>query len=233
MLANYDTGVNGMEYDTEGINNRGTSSLGQLSIPTYYGDFRDYSPNFSQYTIFVPGIGTVNLGAQDTSEQITYEYGIDFKTGDVFFTLSHSGTGVFSINHGNIKTPIQLAQSESTGAVTGIVGAMANVSGGNLLGTLSSICNTAYTLIQPTTSTIGGVGSSFEITQNNKMVVCQKCFGSADFPVNILGRPLYQNVKLGNLSGYTKCNGASIPLDCHADDIDRINSMLNSGFYIE
>lgn len=83
-LAYYDTGISARLYDTEGVNNRGASNIGQLDIPHYYGDFRDYSPNFSQYTIYVPGIGTVSLGAQDTSEPITWEYGLDYKTGDIF-----------------------------------------------------------------------------------------------------------------------------------------------------
>lgn len=126
-----------------------------------------------------------------------------------------------------------MTQADSTGAINSIVSGVASISGGDLLGTLSSICNTAYTLIQPTTTTIGGVGSSYEITQNSDIVVCQKCFGSADFPVNVLGRPLYQNRRLGNLNGYTKCNGASIPLIANSNELEDINSYLNNGFFIE
>ena len=50
-------------------------------------------------------------------------------------------------------------------------------------------------------------------------------------PIN-KGRMLCQNVRLGTLSGYIQCAGASIDnIGGTIADKERINNSLNSGFY--
>ena len=55
----------------------------------------------------------------------------------------------------------------------------------------------------------------------------------ADDINSIEGKPLFATRKLGDLSGYVKCAGASIPIDGLASDRETINQYVNQGIYIE
>ena len=50
---------------------------------------------------------------------------------------------------------------------------------------------------------------------------------------SVSGMPYFKGDTIGNLSGFVKCNGASIEIDGFDSDRDTINGYLNSGFYYE
>lgn len=59
---------------------------------------------------------------------------------------------------------------------------------------------------------------------------------STDSPdsINTLeGKPLYDVRKIGDLSGYTRCQGASVNMGGLEGDKSAVNEYLNSGFYLE
>lgn len=59
---------------------------------------------------------------------------------------------------------------------------------------------------------------------------------STDSPdsINTLeGKPLYNVRKIGDLTGYTRCQGASVSMGGLERDRDAVNEYLNSGFYFE
>ena len=47
------------------------------------------------------------------------------------------------------------------------------------------------------------------------------------------GRPLFAVRTLSSLSGYCKCNGASVDVAGFEEEKDKINAYVNGGFFIE
>ena len=45
------------------------------------------------------------------------------------------------------------------------------------------------------------------------------------------GRPLGEVVQINTLSGYIECDGASVAADASIEEIERMNDIMNSGFY--
>ena len=56
---------------------------------------------------------------------------------------------------------------------------------------------------------------------------------SGDSPINVYGKPCEKNMLIKNLTGFVKCQKASIELAGTNDDRETINNYLNNGFYYE
>lgn len=87
-------------------------------------------------------------------------------------------------------------------------------------------------MMSDTPTMIGGQGTVAVIQTMDKIRVGLSAFNTADIP-NTLGRPLMKNVTLGSLSGYVKCNNASLDSVAYGKEKDIINGYLNGGFYME
>ena len=232
--------------------NIGTHSV-SINLPTTnnYNDFRDCNNQYTQYTMYLPGVGLVQVDASiigyaiHNSKTLTMEIDVDLISGDITYILSfidpilggtrvarYSGNVSVDVPIGKsavdtVKSAKMFAGSVGTGALRGGVwGAI----GGALIGGVEAI----YNHMTPDTSMVGGSGNKTElILHHSDILLGRKQFGAKDYPTSVAGRPLMQNVTLSSLSGYVKCGGASVPLNAHEEDMSIVNNYLNSGFYIE
>ena len=224
-----------------------------LSLPSTnnFNDFRDCNNQYTQYNLYLPGVGLVNLDASvigyaiNNGKDIYVMIDVDMVSGEITYQLrfkSGGGAGAFISRYsGNISVDVPIGKSavdvtKSAKMIAGSVGAGAAAGGwigavgGALVGTVEAI----YNSMTPDTSMIGGSGNKTEIFYNHSSIsLGRRQFDAKDFPTNVAGRPLMQNVVLGNLSGYVKCGNASVPLNAHEGDMAEVNNYLNSGFYIE
>lgn len=233
----FDTGIS---YNELGIYEYAIT--GSLNVPSnYYSDWRAHDPRFSRYSIWLPSIGTVGLDPLDASEQDLYfDMMVDCLSGMVNYRIYHSNGADVASYDGMIKINIPFGQSKTdysapvVNTVSGAVsGAMLGGGVGAVIGGATGLMNGINTLLSPQTSISSGGGNKSIIQDRPDIYVSVECYGSKEFPTTDLGRPLYQNVTLGNLSGFVKCANASIPINGLDHVREEINNMLNTGIYIE
>ena len=210
-----------------------TSNKQWIAVTPYYADFRKYDDNYIKYEIFIPGIGLAHFPAYLISDGFYITYYGDFITGDCGAILENSA-GQFAQLKGTFGCDYQIGgMTANTGVIGSLLNTVGSAATGNVIGTATGTINTIKNAFTPTQSILGGPGNFAELYYNNNVVVSQFAFKSKDFPTANLGRCSYQNLTLGNLSGYVKCAGASISIDGYDADREEINSILNSGFYVE
>lgn len=88
------------------------------------------------------------------------------------------------------------------------------------------------------TQTNGALSSRIgaRIALNIKIVLMKsKILDVIDSParLNTFGLPCYKTLNISTLSGYCKCDGASVNTTATSEEINNINNMVNNGFYIE
>lgn len=225
-----------------------------LSIPSTnnFGDFRDCTNQYTQYNLFLPGVGLVPLDAAvigfaiKNARTIKVEIYADLVSGEITYLLRFqaSGGGASSIigrYSGNIAVDVPIGKAavdtvKSAKMFAGSVGAGAAAGGwiGAIGGAIAGGVEAIYNHMTPDTSMVGGSGNKTEIFYNHTYIALgRKQFGAKEFPTAVAGRPLMQNVLLGSLYGYVKCGNASVPVNAPDSVRDEINRYLNSGFYIE
>lgn len=239
----WDSGVTGylVQGTAPGVPFYATS----INIPdNAYSDWRRYSDRFSSYLLYLPGVGTVNISANETWEGLCCTYDLDITTGEALCILysghlndSHKATGcMISSYKTQLAIPIQIGQLGSTLAKTtsSILSGIAGAATGNIIGNaIESAINVTTSALQPTPSINGTTGERFIINSNPDIKMSINNLTSCEYPTTVAGRPCYKNIRLGNLSGYVKCGGASLSLPGYDTDAETVNSALNSGFYME
>lgn len=221
-----------------------------LSLPTAgnFNDFRDCHPSYTQYNLYLPGVGVVNLDpavigyAIHQNKTIYVDIWVDLVSGEITYRLrlgaNASNIGRYS---GNISVDVPIGRSavdvtKSAKMVGGSIAAGAAAGGwvGALAGAAVGAVEAIHNAMTPDTSMIGGAGNKAELANVvGSLQLTRKQFGAKEFPTPVAGRPLMQNVVLGNLYGFCKCGNASVPVNAADPVRQEINNMLNTGFYIE
>ena len=215
---------------------------GALNIPAnVYDDFRSRDPRYSQYYMWLPGVGTVPLESGAAAEgNLYFTMSLDVITGNVNYIIETTGGALIGSFDGNLSVPLPFGQirmdyaapirNAASGAISGAIhGGVA----GAAIGAASGFIQGVDAILHPQVSIMGSGGNRIVIQDHPDIYVSVCNFGSKEFPTVEYGRPLCQNVRLGNLSGFVKCGNASVPLVALDHTRTEINNMLNSGIYIE
>lgn len=221
----------------------------QLNMPQTgnFGDFRDCNNSYTQYNMYLPGVGIVSVDAAvigyaiRTNKTINVNLYVDLISGDITYLLQFASGAQVSRFSGNISVDVPIGKSavdtvKSAKMFAGSVAAGAAAGGvwGAIGGAVVGGVEAIYNHLTPDTSMVGGSGNKTEmIMQHNYIALNRKQFGSKDFPTEVAGRPFMQNIVLGNLYGFVKCGSASVPVNAPDQVRDEINRYLNNGFYME
>lgn len=214
-----------------------------IAAPTnLYSDFRKGDPRFSKYSLWLPGVGLVGINSLDAAEDdLGCDMALDFYTGAVCYRIYHgaSGSDVATFNGQlGVQIPSGKTNINMGSFVSNAIGTIASVAtastgaGALAAGAMGAIA-TASTILDPQNCISGGAGNKAVISDRRNIYLSCENYGSKEFPTAEAGRPLYQNVTLGSLSGYVQCGNASVPLVALDHVRSEINNMLNSGIYIE
>lgn len=224
------------------VNHTGLFRVFTLTWPTeYYTDFRQYSNEYTRISIMLPFVGVIDIDPLELSsgDTITVGYAVDFVTytGHCYIMAVNTNTGIqkyLGYYNASYAAQIQLAQtSTDLKRMTGdLVAGVGNLFAGNVAGGVAGLVDMASCATSPSKSMIGGQSSITDLKATQNIQVTIESFGTKDFPTSVAGRPLMKNVQLGTLSGFVKCGNASLPL-ANSGIRDEVNSMLNSGIYIE
>ena len=231
-LGNVKTGVNGEKISQ----NFSKQTIGSVAIAEHYHNFLDYAP-YTNVIIYLPYIGFKEL---DTSlimgKTLRIEYTLDVITGGCLAQIYVGKIRLYEFT-GNIGVDISItasnrAQVESAYINAG-VGVVSSAMSGNVTGAVNSIIGAATS--QYHYSGTGNPSPSCVASTNRTCYV-------------IIDRPQYQPLKafnhtrgrmcclsktIGNLKGYTICDGNIDISGISATDEekDEIVNILSTGFF--
>ena len=231
-LGNVKTGVNG-EKISQNFNKQ---TIGSVAIAEHYHNFLDYAP-YTNVIIYLPYIGFKEL---DTSlvmgKTLRIEYTLDVITGGCLAQIYVGNIRLYEFT-GNIGVDISITASNRAqveGAyINAGVGIVSSAMSGNVTGAVNSIIGAATS--QYHYSGTGNPSPSCVASTNRTCYV-------------VIDRPQYQQLKafnhtrgrmcclsktIGNLKGYTVCDGNIDISGISATDEEKeeIVNILSSGFF--
>lgn len=231
-LGNVKTGVNGEKISQ----NFSKQTIGSVTIAEHYHNFLDYAP-YTNVIIYLPYIGFKELDASLVmGKTLRIEYTLDVITGGCLAQIYVGKIRLYEFT-GNIGVDISItasnrAQVESAYINAG-VGVVSSAMSGNVTGAVNSIIGAATS--QYHYSGTGNPSPSCVASTNRTCYV-------------VIDRPQYQPLKafnhtrgrmcclsktIGNLKGYTVCDGNIDISGISATDEekDEIVNILSTGFF--
>lgn len=209
-----------------------------MNAPTrYFNDFRDYTPNYSNYQLLLPSSGLYEIPSADMYfDSYDLQLYFDALTGKgTWYMLVADSQALLHKFSAQVMADVQISQMSTnlSNIVGSAAGAVGGIASGNYVVAGASIGNAISNLLQPSPSSKGSTDTIMEMVSIRALAMYVKHYDAVDTHPIGFGRPLNQNRLISSLSGYVKCSGASIELDARLDDITAINDFLNSGFYYE
>lgn len=230
----YPTNVAGYRITTPLWRGGGSGAITLNKPSSIYNDFRGSDAAFSQYVMYLPAVGTVNLAPEIMEGTLTLRYVIDLLTGDIFYRLYSSTTGLVATYTGNCYASLQIGKGDVSGGLnflSNAVGGLTAAASGNVTGALKNNIDAVKNLITPTPSINGSQSGVAMLRDYPDVVISVLQKSSGAFPTEQAGRPCCKNLAIGNLSGYVKCGAPSISLPYESDVIRQVNEHLANGFY--
>lgn len=234
QLGDYDTGKQGLA-----ITNRRYRIGGDISIPWQANDFRRL---YHSFKLTLPYIGTVSIDAAEIASDsaINVFMNIDVLTGDIKYTVSHSGEAIipFASFTGNCasRVPISSYQNNPLGAVTALAGTAAGINSlGSIVGSLTGgITNMATSYLTNSPSVVGSFSGCAEYYDRPVLTCCYHptCVEPSSISAS-LGRPYFAQNSLSGFTGRIQTQGFSVDASCTDSERVMINSIVDGGIFIE
>lgn len=208
-----------------------------IQIPWQFNDWRDTDP-YTQIYVRIPYIGLVSFPASSLVGQsaITMNYALDVISGDLAVELI-SGNQVLGSYGGSTAVKIPIGNSATN--VANIMNALMSLPVSALGGPQSvaaAASNSILSMFTPLTQTVGGISSAAFTGLDNKIRCITVCHDTVITPSSvsdIMGTPTMEKKTLGSLSGYIKCQDASVNAICRKSEREVVDGYLNSGFFFE
>ena len=218
---------------------------GSITIPEYYGNYADFEP-FSNYKIYLPKIGFVNLPTDEIiNNTITITYRIELSTGEgiciieIYNTRDHFKY-IYNILPCQCVSTLPLTASDNTQRITSTINMAQGIAGGILHGNPTSIAESSINgalnvaLSKNPTEIYGKVGNMGALMSNKKPFVIGTCTNIVvpnEYGKNN-GYLTYKTFQINSLSGYCKALNYHANFEGPKDCLVEIENILNSGFYI-
>lgn len=214
----------------------GTASI---TLPSrFYNDWRDYDPRFTSVSIFLPGVGDIQIDPKhlvNDALSVFYQTDVDTGAGHAVLMDDSAIIGTYAYQAG-CRIPIGGLTGE--GVLTSIPkmasGAASLLSSGNMEGILSGFSNAIVSELTPSISSVSASGNREFWIENPLIKVNVTRLGSTGDPGSTKGIPYMREVYMGDLSGFVKCSNAVIKTHHFTESEGaEVNQYLNSGFYLE
>lgn len=207
---------------------------GSITIPWQFTDFRNRS-QFTSLILYLPGYGMIELNADDYNGKtsISISASLSNLSGDLIYKVGNT-----SVCKCNIATPIQIGNisSNGLGAISSAVASGLNYASGNEFGAIMSGFNAVTSLMSRSVGSVGINGGFSSFAIEPKIVLYAISHDTNVEPNNLVstgGRPLNEQVSLSSLNGYCQTVNANVSAPTSEENINRINSIMNGGFFIE
>ena len=209
------------------------------------------SNRYRKYRLILPGAGELDLDGDlvsyGTAVKVSFkidvsgaiQYKVAYGTNNNFVTYVGGQVGIPFAIHGQTVNYGNKFNAAAYGATAWISSVAENVVGsagasvvGGALGMLASkALGNAGALYN--TATASNDGSLAGISINSDIILIETIYDISEIGVARMGAPCCKYLKLSNLSGYVRCQNASVSLPGFAEDRAAIESLMNEGIYIE
>lgn len=222
------------------------NSVYSVAIPWQFNDWRNGNP-YTEVYLYLPFVGVVAYSPSSIKdcERLTINLSINVLSGSIAyevigFNSQLSQNHILGIYTSDIAVPYPIGNSGfssgsatigTIGAVTSIAGAVATKNPKLLAGAVASIG-----AIQPLSVSAGSVGGGAVSGLDLKIHCFTITHGTKVEPstfAGIWGYPYGRIDTIGNHSGYVMTNDFSVDAPIHEDERQMINTLMNSGVYIE
>lgn len=248
-LGAFDTGASGYECKTTPHNN----SI-SINIPWQHSDWR--RAVCEEVYLYLPLVGMVNIPSDEIVNEsaLTIEWSATATDGCIAYCVKAGNqvVGTYGAN-ASVNYPIGISQQASAGEImqAAFAGVQKTVSSGIRAaesGSISGIADTAFNAISGVYDTmntamtrhnscIGGIGGGAGVGLDLDATVFTVSHDTIVAPSAMqqtMGLPTMKPMALSTLTGYCQCANAHVAATgAEAQELDEIDSYLNSGFYIE
>ena len=249
-LGQFDTGVFADEVSATPYIDSFT-----FTIPWTYNDWR--RAKCEDLYIYLPLVGLCSIESENivTNSTMTIEYSMMPTDGTIAYELK-SGQQILGSYGASCSAnyPIGISQQASAGEIANsILGgldkalsvavnssvsplSMGAATAGMALTAVEAGYDTAYTSNSRHNTTIGGVGggvgAGLDLSATLFDVVHDTVINPAAMEAT-MGLPTMKPMALSTLTGFCQCANAHVAAPAAAHELDAIDSMINSGFFIE
>lgn len=201
-----------------------------------WNDFRDYDPRYTKFSMILPGGTCVELPSVYLSHgQLKMQIVMDIITGAAQYVLKDS-TGTLATFDSKLAFPVQIGQqavdsNSIVGGVASAAGAFITSNPVALLGASGAV----QAILQPNPSINGSTESVAMINANRQITLSVNRYTTGVYSDSTIGRMVNHNVTfdIGTNNGYYKCANASVNTRLPDEFKEAINSIMNSGFFLE
>ena len=233
ILGNYHTGVNGKP-----VLGRTLLPSCDISIPWQTSDYRRF---YHKFSLILPFVGAVSIAASDivSDSRLSVNAQIDILTGDLIYYVCHDSEALmpfatFKTNCATV-TPVSSYQSNTVGAITSLGSGAISAAAGNAMGAISSVANAAADFcLSKTVSCAGNQGGCCEAFDRPTLVCTYNPTAVEPSSVSSsIGRPYFAQNSLSGFTGRIQTSGFSVDASCTDSERTMINSLVDSGIFIE
>lgn len=233
-IGGINTGVHGFK-----LTDRVFTDSASVAIPWQISDWRRLEPYHEIY-LYIPALGLINISPSDVigESTLTVKVTMDVLSGDAIFVVSTPTKQVYYANT-NLATDYALGSSQSSpaAAFNSLLG-LAGIATGNPAAALGGALGVANSL-KPHPTCIGSNSGGAILGINADQIICITVFhDTVVAPSTIdatLGSPYNGVLKLDDIfgCGYVQTMNASVAGDVNDSVRQRINELLDGGFYLE
>lgn len=215
---------------------------GTISIDEFYGNYGDYDP-YVKFVLYLPKVGFVSLPSDVVvNNKLKVVYHCEISSGEGLCILyvtdtRHDFSYVYNTYTCSVCANIPLSASNHTQQMVATANALVNstiaVSTGNVGGVVNSALSVATT--KNPTQTRGSLGNMSALMSHKKpylLITATYLTKPSDYRYNN-GHATYSTHKLSDLTGYVKTLNVHVQIDAPASVRIELESLMNSGFFIE
>lgn len=248
-LGAFDTGATAYECKTSPVSRTAT-----VNIPWQYSDWR--RAVCEEVYLYLPLVGMVSIPSDEIVNEsaLNIEWSATATDGCIAYRITAGSqvVGTYGANC-SVNYPIGISQQASAGEIvqTAFEGAQRTVTSGlhaahplagkaakadAIFTAIDSVYDTIDTALTRHNTCIGGIGGG----AGTGLSLDAECFTVAHPTViqpadmqQTMGIPTMKPIQLSQCSGYCQCVNAHVEAPAMANELDAIDIMLNSGFFIE
>ena len=216
-----------------------TYTAGVIDIAHYNHDVRDYSP-YSQYFLYLPFIGIVELNADDVvGSKLTIYYDFDLCTGSILARIWVSRGGLNACLYqftGSCIYRLPVTQFDQANLITVAANASLSALAGGLTGgpvrAGAQAVQQGFNSLQSHVTQGGSIGGNAAIVASPYPYVIIK-HRTPQTPSNFnkfYGRPTLKTVTLGKEKGFVKVKDINLSnINLTSDELNELESILKEG----
>lgn len=223
----------------------GDTNIPISSLDMVFGDRADqgargewlYQAPFANYAVYVPPFGRIEVSGENLKKAgltVVANIAVNVISGNCTLRLYYKNGAMIGVYNTNIAC--DMASGGTTynygGVASAVAGAVSAYAQNNTAGVVGGIASAVVSAIPSGTQIGGGIsGVAPDISVPKRTYAVY--FDPIDENKAELGRPLAEVRQISTIAGYIKCADAQLALAGHEEEMTKVNSILNSGFFYE